>query len=303
MATASPKYLKPILIGATITAICSGVGFYAWREQHRDPLLEIYIFSLKSGRSMFIRTPDDHRALIDGGGNSQVIRHLSGILPFYSRRIDTVISTGQDGKNSSGLVDVLKRYDVGQVFVSGYTLEELGIASSTDKIHETFLETVHQQGIRMEKVMKGDKIKLGNEVLMRVLFPVSPDEFEYSKASFPELLFSIIYKKASVLFMGDASKKVQKHVSSSSREIISGSDTLIVSHSAAATNMSDELLRVSRPNHLIYEKTITKKPGSKKKNVSDPLAGILDENRFNLKEVGLVKVVSDGEHAEIKMAP
>lgn len=291
-------------------------------DQQRPAVLEIYVFALKSGRSMFILTPDDQRILIDGGGNSQVIAQLTDIIPFYSRRIDAVVVTNTDGKNVSGLVDVMGRYDVGRVYVPRFTLENLGIASSTDHIYETFVDAVKFVGVRVDEVEAGDQIPLSGylsgedngsdqyRATMHVLFPSQPGIFSYSKASAPELLFSIEYGATSVTFIGDASAKVQKYVASSSdvineqSSVNSSSRALVVSHSASEGSMSQEIMDVLRPDFLVYDKLVrenlTKKSQTKSttKNTKpkpNPLATILNEDRFNLKETGTVKIVSDGE--------
>ncbi len=302
---------KPVIIAATATVMASTLGAYVWHEENRPPLLEFYVFALKSGRSIFIRTPDDQRILIDGGGNSQIIQELTKILPFYTRRINKIIVTNTEGKNVSGLIDILERYNVDMVYLPKFTLQSLDVASSTDKIYETFVEKVIEKKVQVVEVEMSSELTLGEEVgkkvIGHILFPTTPNLFEYSKASAPEILFNIKYGNNSVLFMGDASKKVQKFVASSSEEIISNSDVLIVSHSAVPANMSTELINVARPYSLVYEKAVTKgstsklKPKiTKKKGVSDPLATILGEDRFNLKEVGTVKIISDGENIEIK---
>lgn len=297
----STRFLtRPVLIGAAATAVISCVAGYVWMEQHRPQILEIYVFALKSGRSMFIRTPDDQRILVDGGGNSQVIQRLSDIIPFYSRRIDTIIVTNTEGKNVSGLVDVVHRYDVGKVYVPRVTLEGLGLASSTDRTYETLLQSVLEKKIPIEQFGAGDSVPLSTDVTLRALFPVPAVEFEYSKASAPEVLFTILYKNNSIAFMGDASKKVQKFISERG---VGSVDVLVVSHSAAPANMSTELMRAFNPVNLIYEKTISKSgispvTSSKKKAATNPLAGVLIENRFNVKE-GTVKITSDGTSFKI----
>jgi beta-lactamase superfamily II metal-dependent hydrolase len=101
---------KSAIIAATASAIVAGVGAYVWHQEHRLPLLDIYLFALKSGQSAFIRTPDDRRILVNGGSNSEIIRRISKRLPFYSRRIDALIVTDTSAKNVSGLIDVLERY-------------------------------------------------------------------------------------------------------------------------------------------------------------------------------------------------
>lgn len=311
---------KPLLIGAAATALLSCLAGYVWHEEQRPATLEIYVFSLKSGRSMFIRTPDDRRILIDGGASSEIIRHLTRVLPFYTRRIDAIIATNADGKNVAGLIDIVGRYDVDRAYIPRFTLNNLALASSTDHIYETFLAALEISGVQTDEVQTGDQIPLSGSLqekdqpraVLHALFPAPPGAFPYSKASAPELLFSIVYGNTSVTFMGDASVKVQKYVASSSeivREQVlkaGGGRVLVVSHSAAEGNTSPELMNALRPDFLVYEKALragevkktTAKPATKNKKPKpkpNPLAAILNEDRFNLKEVGTVKITSDGE--------
>jgi|GEM_PF-475005 len=172
-------FSKPVIIGAACTAmVLFGTSAYVWRENQRSPILEIYVIPLKSGQALFIRTPSDKRILVDGGNNSEIIRHISEILPFYSRRIDKVIVTRTDGAHVSGLIDVAERYDIGEIIVPGVSLEDLGlsgassvegvssanalsstdVANLTDQVYETFIETVKRLKIPLKKVVAGDKL-------------------------------------------------------------------------------------------------------------------------------------------------
>ena len=243
---------KPALIGATAMALACGIAGYAWREEHRKPILEVYVFNLKSGSSVFIRTPDDKRILVDGGANSEVIRELTDILPFYSRRIDIVIATDADDKDVSGLIDVLERYSVDKVVVPAVTLQSLGLASTTDQIYSMFLDTVKRLNVPIQEVSAGDVLDFGQKiggqpVKADILFPVAinidhsansdsklvassaqtidpnayaqmsskKSVFQYSKASAPEIIMRITYGQTSVLLLGNATVKIQKFLISS----------------------------------------------------------------------------------------
>lgn len=283
------------------------IAGYAYYAGIRPSLLEVHIFSLKGGQVMFIRTPTDQRILVDGGGNAEIIRHLTSILPFYSRHIDAIIATNTDGKNVPGLIDVLERYDVGMVYVPGHTLQSLGLASTTDVAYETFLEAVERKDIEVRILKAGDQVSMDG-IILNVLFPIAQNDiekFSYSKASAPEILFQILFGDMSILSVGDASLKVQKYVASSSAEIVSNVDVLIVSQSASAANLSQEFIHVASPDYLVYSQAVAKSVPKKNKAKSstsskstkkkaDPLAAILSDHRYNLRERGDVKITSDG---------
>lgn len=318
---------KPIIIGAATTVLAFGMAGYVWREEHREPLLEIYVFNLKSGSSVFIRTPNDRRILINGGANSEVIRELTTILPFYSRRIDTIIATDADGKDVSGLIDVLERYAVDNVVVPAITSQSLGLASTTDQIYATFLDTVRRLNIPLREVLAGDTIDFGQriggrgmagqDVSAKILFPATPDAsssansnasaFQYSRASAPEIIMRISYGQTSVMLLGNATTKVQKFIATSSKSIIYGdqgsdsngdlrTDVLIVPHGISAGPFSTELMNFIKPDYLIYSQAVNKSSNksSKKPAKVDPLYFILGDKRFNTKEKGTIKALSDG---------
>ncbi len=267
-------YVKFGIIFIVAISIIVGVGCYVWKQEHRPKVLEIYVFNMISGDAIFVRTPEDRRILINGGGNSDIIRELTRILPFYTRRIDSLIATDTDGKNVAGLIDVMDRYDVKNVYIPAVTLQTLMLASSTDQIYETFIEHVPRFGIKINGVSAGQTIDFDSNglsqsvVQFKVLFPIfigpsinasSSPAFKYSKASAPELLIKIDFGATSAVFLGNASLKVQKYIASTSDSLAShtnssASNVLIVSHSALPANTSAKLVESIHPEYLVYSK-------------------------------------------------
>ncbi len=307
---------KSLILGVAATATFAGLGSYISHEEHRPAVLEIFIFALKSGRSVFIRTPDDKRILIDGGANADVIRELTRILPFYSRRIDTIIATNSDARNVTGLIDVASRYDVEDAYVPAYTSGSLGLASSTDQIYSTLLETLASKKISRHEVKAGDSIILGKNVSVDIIFPVPPDQFEYSKSSPPELFMRISCGSTSFALLGDASRKIQKFIATSSPE---ATDVMYVSQ-GAAEDVSPELMGEMNPTYFVYSKNVSKTGSlppkilkkqnkisikkvfskSDKKEMVAAMAEFGAEVRLNLKEKGTAHFVSDGSTISLR---
>ena len=300
---------KPVLLcAAAATALAFGMAGYVWKEEHREPVLEVYVFNLKSGSSIFIRTPEDKRILVNGGANSEVIRELTNILPFYSRRIDTIIAASALGKDVSGLIDVLERYSIDKVVVPGITLQSLGLSSTTDQTYAAFLDTVDRLKVPLQEVSAGDTLDFGQKigdkkVGARVLFPAAPSSLAYSKASAPEIILNISYGKTSVMLLGNATTKIQKFLAASK----SGADdlranALVVPHGASSDSLSVAILDKMKPEYLVYSQAVAKsqkKSAPSKDKKADPLYFILDDKRFNIKEKGTVKIVSDGSSLKI----
>ena len=303
------------MIGVAATALATALGGYVWHEEHRPPLLEIYVFELKSGHSIFIRTPEDQRILIDGGGNGEIIRRLSNILPFYSRRIDVLIITKPDIKNTTGLVDVADRYSVTEAFIPGLTLEKLGLASSTDGSYDALLNVLSHTHVKIREVMAGDSIELGKNMKADVIFPVPAESFPYSKASVPQIVFKIIYGSTTILSIGDIATKAQNFLTSTSSKNIQNVGALITWGNMSAANTSEKFIASVSPDNIVYSRSpekaslkavskVSSKKGSAakkpKKEVTDPLMSVLEDGRFNLREHSTVKIASDGTSMRVE---
>lgn len=245
---------------------------------------------------MLIRGSSDERILVNGGSNSEVIRYLTKIFPFYSKRLDYVICTDGDYRNSSGLIDVINRFRVKELLVPAHSLPSLGLASTSDQTFDDLLEKSREKGVNIRHIEAGQVIKIGN-IILRFHFPKAPESFSYSKSSPPEAVFSVSYEDVRVLIAGNSSKKVQNEIA---LYLDSGTDNvLIYSHSDAPNLVSESLVKRFRPKFLIYSKTITKKKQEKGlKETNTVLSGILSKYRFNIKQDS-VRIVIRGKNIEV----
>ncbi len=234
------KLKKIILISLGMLFIGSiGMGWYVYRWESRDPVLEVYFFHLNRGHSVFLRTPHGKTILIDGGQNGEVIRELTKVFPFYRRRINTVIVTSAEPRNVGGLSEVLERYEVEKV------IEPILFGTSTAQ--EVFHRTVKKKGITIEKVEKGDGFEV-DEVKFEVLFP--DPNFKYNKSSVPELLFRVSIATTSMVFLGGSSKTIQKSLSAEIGKV----HLVEFAHGATKSRVSADLLLVLNPEVIVSSK-------------------------------------------------
>jgi competence protein ComEC len=286
-------FSKPVVLAMSSVLVATGVGGYVWRQEHRPPFLEVYVFSIKQGNAVLVRTPDDRRIVINGGGNSEVIRHVSRVLPFYSRRIDTIIATDTQKKHVGGLVELVGRYDIGQMIVSGVTLETLGISTSTDVAYIELLQTLRRGHVSIRDVLAGESLVWGQDatgrsVCVNIVFPVLQQEFAYSKASPPALVLDITYGSTHIFVAGDSTPKIQKYIIE--QRNLDSADVLVVSHSASANHFNKTFLHTLDPEYLVYTQSTSRSSS----NVVVPY-----ERRFNTKEK-TVRIVSDGSSVRIE---
>ena len=91
---------------------------YIYKWESREKVFEINFFSLNRGRSIFLRTPKNKTILIGGGQNTDTIRELTKVMPFYNRNIDYVFIPSATPAQIGGLIEIVDRYKIEEIFLT-----------------------------------------------------------------------------------------------------------------------------------------------------------------------------------------
>lgn len=185
--------------------LAGSIGAYVVYVSAYDMTITVHRYDTKGAKSALIRTPGDHRYLVNGGSNGEIVRHITEELPFYSRRIDGVFVLQPDGKHATGLVDVLGRYDVGRIYLPAF-------ATTTDGIFEEFMKVAKQKKVSIQRLKEGDEVELDVGVKVEVLFPADQAKFAYTKASPPALVMKLVSGDKEETFTDKLSKKIEKYM-------------------------------------------------------------------------------------------
>ena len=116
------SHTEVVAIAASVVLLFGGFAMWAAWFSTADvqPRLSVTFLQTSYGESIFIRTPNDNRVLIDGGGDeSEVANMLGSMLVPWDRKIDVVMLTHPDSDHVAGLPAVLSAFDVGTVIHSG----------------------------------------------------------------------------------------------------------------------------------------------------------------------------------------
>ena len=236
-----------ILILVLILILIAFVSMYIYKWENRKPLFEINFFSLNRGRSIFIRSPDNTTILIGGGQNTDTIRELTKVMPFYIKKINYIFIPSATPAQIGGLLEIIERYDVDEIYIPKY------IATST--VLNQLIKKINNKKIHMKMVERGDKIEIGN-LNFEVMFPNS--NFKYNKTSLPELALRVDYKNSSVFLMGNVSKTIQKYIS---KEIsINHNESLVEFYNSAIdSKVNKEFISIVKPIFIFSTKEKTTK--------------------------------------------
>ena len=112
------------------------ITLYIFKLNEHSHSLRIYVFSLKNNIAIFLQTSSGKRILINGGGNSEIVRKITKVIPFYSRHIDTIISTNEEDKNITGLISVVDRYKVDRAYLQKINSHNLNLSTTSSKIYD-----------------------------------------------------------------------------------------------------------------------------------------------------------------------
>jgi len=103
-------------------------------ESSSSSNLEAWVLDVGQGESVLLKDPSGKTLLFDGGPDDSVLNQLGEVLPPFDRTIDLAILSHNHSDHIRGLISVLERYDVKEVWISG--------AIHTTNDYQHFLEAI-----------------------------------------------------------------------------------------------------------------------------------------------------------------
>lgn len=195
-----------------------------------------YFLSVGQGDSQAVMLHGGAVALIDGGPpNGRVLRELEKILPFYKRSVDIVFLTHPEEDHFGGLIELLKRFDVGLVVTNG--------DDNDMEAYYEFKKILEQENIKTMMVFVGDKVKQG-DITFSVLWP--PKEIiqkTQDKHNENALVLLAEQKTNKTLYLSDVSEDIEEKLAAK----IGVVDILKVGHHGSKTSSGEMLLFTIQP--------------------------------------------------------
>lgn len=234
--------------------------------QTSETLVKIDFLDVGQGSAILIAAPNSNQVLIDGGPSDAVLAKLGEALPLGDRRIELLILTHPDSDHLSGLVEVLKRYDVGEILESGIVDNSAEYQAWNDLIAAKKIPVVFAQA--------GDLIKIADNLAIKILYPLAKiNGQDFGKnTNATSLVGKIIYGQNSVLFTGDAEEQTEKPLVMMGADL--KADILVVGHHGSKNSTSAEFLAAAAPRLAVIQVGRKNKYGHPTQEVLDRLKGI-----------------------------
>lgn len=185
------KYKQSVVV----VAVFCVVALYFLFTQLPDSRFHIYFLDVGQGDATFVKTPDGHQILIDGGPKNYVIEELGKVMPFFDKTIDLVVLTHPHADHIDGLVEILKRFEVENMLMTG--------VYDGNSTYLEFLRVIEEQGVRVFFAESGMGFVFG-KVAVDVLYPV--ESFfgkSFDNINNSSLVVQISYEDMEVLITGD----------------------------------------------------------------------------------------------------
>ena len=265
---------------------------WAFVSDLSSSLLKVNFFDVGQGDAIFIETPTSHQILIDGGPSPTILEKLGQEMPFWDRTLDLVILTHPEHDHISGLLEVLKRYEVDFILWTGIKRDTAEYAQ--------WMNLLKEESVSVKIAQRGQKILWSSEGdnFMEILFPFENLEGEeVSNTNNTSVITKLNFGQNSFLFTGDAYQSVERKISNTEKDLTS--DVLKVGHHGSKTSTAPDFLEKVKPQFAVISVGQDNKYDHPHPETLETLSeyGI---RVLRTDQLGDIKIISDGSSINLK---
>ncbi|MBU0727336.1 MBL fold metallo-hydrolase [Patescibacteria group bacterium] len=228
--------------------------------------LRTSVLSVGQGDAILIQTPEYKNILIDAGENGQVIEELGKQLSFFDQTIDLFILTHPHLDHFGGLFEILNKYDVKQVMMTG--------VASENPLYQELINEIKELNIPIIFPLNTKDIQIGTNSYLDILHPnqsfVGQEANNLNNSSI--VLRLIEGNNCHILLTGDAEQELEREI------ILSGQDLncpiLKLGHHGSRTATSDEFLNAIKPETAIISAGLDNKFGHPHQETMDKITNL-----------------------------
>ena len=223
--------------------VLTGLLMLAVHELHMQPdgKLHVHFFDVGQGDATLLVSPSGKQVLIDGGPDTSTLEHLGKTMPFFDRTLEYVVLTHPDTDHLVSLPEVLHRYAVENVLLSG-TEKSLGR-------YQAMLDTIRDSGISVLFSTPETVIDFGDGLTMALLWPDSANIREIDDVNDHSVVFMAKFKNHRILLPGDIAIDAEMEILASGKDI--QANLLKIPHHGSRTSSSTGFLLAVDPEVAI----------------------------------------------------
>lgn len=275
-----------LILGA-LFVISAFILFIIFAKPQASADLKVYFFDVGQGDSEYIKLSDGSDILIDGGPDDKVLAELGRAMNFGDREINLVVLSHPHADHLTGLIEVLERYEVDEIWESG-----VEYPSAT---YDEWKKAVREKNIPDKKVIAGDEKNIGS-LNFKVLYPLSSLENKtIDNLNNASVVNRLDYDKFSAIFLGDAEKPVQAQIAAQMQP----ATVIKMAHHGSENGTWEDFLKVVRPAIAVIEVGKDNKYGHPAASTINLLKN-LAIRIYRTDQNGTVEISSDGNNYSIQ---
>jgi competence protein ComEC len=275
----------PVLGVATLVLVAA--------SSQPDGLLHVAFVDIGQGDGAFIQTPDGQQVLIDGGPDPlDMVRFLGNRMPFQDRKIELVVLTHGHADHVTGLIEVLRRYDVERIL-------ERKVDYDSPQYAE-WRKAVSEEGAEVIEARAGQVIAFPGGAYMQVVNPqerlLTGTASDVDNAS---VALRLVYGENSFLLTGDMFAEAERALISSGADI--DSDVLKVGHHGSRSSTTVAFLEAVSPSVAVISAGQDSRFGHPHAETIEALSRYIPESLlFVTGDQGTIEFTTDGQTLHVQ---
>lgn len=214
--------------GGVMLWVCAAIVFPV-----RDVTVDV--FAVGQGDAVLVQE-GMVQTVIDAGPDGSILAKLGEVMPFFDRTIEFLVITHPHEDHFIGAIDILERYEVQTVIISGTWGEGHHYAR--------FVRAWERADADVIVVRRGDTIRMSPAANFYVMWP---EEGEYDDPNDTSIVLRLSVRGTpAAYFTGDISALIERKVRSWEHVPL-----LKVAHHGSRTSSSSEFLTEVRPDFAI----------------------------------------------------
>lgn len=190
------EYGKVACVGLIL--IFTSITLLVLLDHSKVKKLEVSFLDVGQGDAILVTTPSGKQMLVDGGPTNAILEQVAKHTSYFDHTLDVLVATHPDSDHVTGLIPILKKYDVATIITSN-------VEGSTG-IFSDLKEKINEEGAALYVAQKGDVIDFGDGVVVRILYPKNIISQDTNDGSVSML---VTYGEHSFLLTGDLSSKYE----------------------------------------------------------------------------------------------
>ena len=264
------------------------VAALVWTAAVTAPDNRLHVFFLDVGQGDAVLIQRGHQqVLVDGGPDAdRICLELGDRLPFWDRTIELVIPTHPSADHIAGLVEVIQRYEVGQVLTSGQESESL--------VYEEWRRLIDEKDVECTIASAGQRVELAGDLFLEVLHPQATLLHDTSSdVNNNSVVLRLVYGDFSLLLTGDIFVETEGYLLDGRSSL--GSTVLKVAHHGSDSSSCAEFLDAVEPQVAVISVGADNTFGHPDPGVVERLSEVVGEDGLYLtSEHGTIELVTDG---------